>query len=863
MKGDFSRITGPRASSSHYNSVLKQQGRVQLDSDWNELNAIIAHQRRIRTIDVIGDCGAPLHAGGFKIVDPGDGSGLLISSGRMYVGGLLAETTPSTYLPIIDFVGSKSIRVYDHHINGVSLDRDDWVLLTTRENPDGLLTQVARSVPSQQRIEFVDDLDLLNNGEHSDPKLWLLIPYEEQTDLPVVTPIDVPSREARQDLVYLEVWERHLTATEVPDLREVALGGPDTDTRARTIAQVKILTDVGDHVCGDKIDAWDELTAPADGRLTTKLTPDDTGDDPCAIGERGGYQGLENRLYRVEIHEGGSDGVSFKWSRTNAAQTYAIEEFVPTAGGANSQLRLAQQGKDAILSIRVGDFIEVSNEQTDLDTKRPGVMVQVTTVSDRVITVDADVSVLADGGRPKVRRWDTDRTGGLPLRTINAGDDFELEDGISICFDGDTFQSGDYWVFAARTLTGDIEILDRAIPQGIERHFCRLAILRWGGGELIEIEDCRPVFPPLTKLPEGGGQCCHICVSPDDTNWWLPLTNLPKGTHLFVCFEPGNYELSSTITFEELGNVVFFGAGSGSQVEVLNHEAAFVFKRCDGVTIRDLFVYSVNRSSGNVEEEKHLNGAITILNCGLVRLESVIAGCADSDSDRTEASCITVRNEEDQKPPPGLILNVRNCEFQIGRNQVGLLIVNPTTCHIEANYMIVREGRSAAAKQGIVVAGILSPQVHILQNMISGVLQGIHLGFSNNKRSEPEVGYFLGDKIEIHGNQILTTVLSAAHEKRGRHGIFVGNSKDLSIKDNFIRVVTTRSNPKVFPGIHVAGHWGRKMIIEHNHLEGNFGKRGILVDAIEDKPNRPLWYVQQNVATVLALDAEIVDRENV
>ncbi len=41
-------------------------------------------------------------------------------------------------------------------------------------------------------------------------------------------------------LVYLDVWQRHLTALEDPGLREVALGGPDTTTREKTVWQVKL-----------------------------------------------------------------------------------------------------------------------------------------------------------------------------------------------------------------------------------------------------------------------------------------------------------------------------------------------------------------------------------------------------------------------------------------------------------------------------------------------------------------------------------------------------------------------------------------------------------------------------------------------
>jgi hypothetical protein len=39
----------------------------------------------------------------------------------------------------------------------------------------------------------------------------------------------------------LDVWTRHVTALEDPQLREVALSGPDTTTRTQTVWQVRLL----------------------------------------------------------------------------------------------------------------------------------------------------------------------------------------------------------------------------------------------------------------------------------------------------------------------------------------------------------------------------------------------------------------------------------------------------------------------------------------------------------------------------------------------------------------------------------------------------------------------------------------------
>ena len=57
MKGDFSRLTFDRAK--HYSGVRMQQGRVQLDADWNEQMDILQHYLATEVTDFIGDSGVP------------------------------------------------------------------------------------------------------------------------------------------------------------------------------------------------------------------------------------------------------------------------------------------------------------------------------------------------------------------------------------------------------------------------------------------------------------------------------------------------------------------------------------------------------------------------------------------------------------------------------------------------------------------------------------------------------------------------------------------------------------------------------------------------------------------------------------
>ena len=107
MPGDYSRRLFRK--NKHYSGVLMQQGRVQLDADWNEQLDIQLYRTETEAIDVIGRCGVPRKNGGFKIGATPDGRNLTISAGRIYVDGLLCELEAQStyitqpYLPNPDF----------------------------------------------------------------------------------------------------------------------------------------------------------------------------------------------------------------------------------------------------------------------------------------------------------------------------------------------------------------------------------------------------------------------------------------------------------------------------------------------------------------------------------------------------------------------------------------------------------------------------------------------------------------------------------------------------------------------------------------------------------------------------------------
>jgi len=87
MKGDFTSLNFQ--ADNHYSSVRLQQGRVQLDADWNEQIDIAAHRDETTATDVVGREGGPLHAAGFAVT--AQAGNLVVGAGRYYVDGILCE----------------------------------------------------------------------------------------------------------------------------------------------------------------------------------------------------------------------------------------------------------------------------------------------------------------------------------------------------------------------------------------------------------------------------------------------------------------------------------------------------------------------------------------------------------------------------------------------------------------------------------------------------------------------------------------------------------------------------------------------------------------------------------------------------
>ena len=540
----------------HFGAVLMQQGRVQTDSDWNEWAALVLRRLQAGSLDGIGRAVVPRETPDGFRVQAAGGA-LTIGRGRIYVDGLLVENH------------GEDPREWDPHL-------------------------------AEQRGTAAT-------------------PYTAQPYLP--EPPAVPA--GGPHLVYLKVWQRELTAIEDPSLIEKALG-VDTTTRLQTVWQARVLPNVGEAVtCATDLEDVPGFLAaepPAAGRLTTGSADVATDPDPCLVPPSGGYKGLENQLYRVEIHTGGdlagADRATFKWSRDNGTVASRVTE-IP----APDRLVVESVGRDDLLRFSDGDWVEITDDHREL-AGLPGELRRIQTgggVDDATRTirlaaplpggafpVDAQGHT-TPGRNTRIRRWDQhgrvlDADGNLVVDLDASGADgtipvadsptrIALENGVVVTFDLDPgsgrFRTGDYWLFAARTADASVEILEDAPARGIHAHYAKLALVTLPDAET----DCRTLWPP----EGGGGGCeCSVCVSPEShVNGTLTIQaaiDQVKQTGGTVCLGVGTYSLAKPIEIHDARSVRLHGQGLATTLVATGSGTALDIRRSIGVKLDDLAV---------------------------------------------------------------------------------------------------------------------------------------------------------------------------------------------------------------------------------------------------------------------------------
>ena len=352
LQGDFTRLRFDR--SRRFSGVRMQQGRVQLDADWNELLDLLDGRIRTGTADLVGASGAPAGAAGFAVAAGELGLELGTGGHCVLVGGgegfdlpeearrqgvvLEAEAVPRGDGPVLALysrlasqrtfrlawelsVAGGALRwrtgdgvdlrsaplpglVGDRHelrvasgpsgtevrLDGRSVAEGGGsevppgrlVLMVGAHKPphfEGLLCALRLRGPGEELLgdwrfgggeeaaRRVSDRGPLGEeavvrGGDRAPRLLPVdlslgagryyvdgvlcenprrTTYRTQPDLPGAALPQPAGGEAEHHVLWLDVWERGLTAAEDPEAVEPGLGGADTVTRSRVVAQVRSL----------------------------------------------------------------------------------------------------------------------------------------------------------------------------------------------------------------------------------------------------------------------------------------------------------------------------------------------------------------------------------------------------------------------------------------------------------------------------------------------------------------------------------------------------------------------------------------------------------------------------------------------
>jgi hypothetical protein len=332
--------------------------------------------------------------------------------------------------------------------------------------------------------------------------------------------------------VELFVWEQTVTAIQDPRLIEPALGLRAPDTTVRSQVRWKVLAGrrlprceedlAGDEAKLDVIEKFVEHQRnPAPPPLlrarAVALPAGGAGDDPSVLPTASGYRGVENQLYRVEVHTGGgAQDATFKWSRDNGSVELPVRALTGPDGDAELTAVVPTSWKDPRAGLEAGDWVELIDDLWH-PAGRPGALMSVQSVDpvagqvklsqpDRGITVDPAL-------HPFLRRWDQrpdDPASDNACPVIESAHGhgwLDLEDGVQIQFlaNDARYERGDYWLLPARTTTGGLLWPGSATdpkalaPDGPARYRAPLAIVD-GDGQVI---DLRERFGHVSKLHDG------------------------------------------------------------------------------------------------------------------------------------------------------------------------------------------------------------------------------------------------------------------------------------------------------------------------------------------------------------------------
>lgn len=685
MKADISADSFRPAR--HFDAVVVGQGQVLVDSTLNEQEQIARRRHTVTTTDTVGTTGAPKDADGFAVsVAPG-GRDLLLSPGRFYVDGILCENESDAFDAGVELDGS--VTSTEPSPNGRALAVDQWLGID-----DGTVTTQTRIVAIADGRELTLDPALPAsappgamvsvrrlNSLRSQPDRFGFDPFAAGVD-------QLADGAWRAEL---DVWHRLVTEVEDPSVRDTGLGDAAAAGRLRTVWQLR-LTEAG-AVGGGSCDSG---VRPGRGMLIASTRPGPPVDEACVLPDEGGYRGLENQLYRIEVHSASSTTVELVWQRDNASTVSRVIEI-------GSTLLLEDMGRDEARGFAGAAWVEISDDHLELESLETDLL--------PVVSPDADHRTVELGGTPsrarlergaRARRWDGRIV--IDLTSPSAGESMVLEHGLQVALMPGELRPGDYWLVPARTATFTAGTIEWPIdargesmalePFGTEHHSASLAVVDVSGGAFVTagggVRECRSLFPSLSDITakdvsvdasvcdfggastvqdaleylceRGGSGMCTATAVPE-AGWERVFTTIPAGADADICFPRGTYPVTGTVTVAGKGRLVLHGVGLGSAIVSADSATALAFESCTSVKIERLSVVGLDSAS----TASKLAGVVNTRNCSEVVISDSRLRCTDHNGSSASSLRVT-----------GGSLRVEDTLFEVGGRQSGVVATDTT-----------------------------------------------------------------------------------------------------------------------------------------------------------------------------------------
>lgn len=914
MRADFARETFQ--PTKHYSAVVMQQGRVQLDADWNEQQAIARHRTERGVADLIGPSGAPEGAAGFTLAATPAGDDLLIGAGRYYLDGVLCENDAE-----VPFTAQPDLRPPGPGL----LPTTDGLYLAFLEAWERHVTPVEDPSIREPALGGVDTTTRTKT-------VW-------QVRLLAVTD---PGGTLTPDTPFPE-WDALLAANLV--------GVPEVGTLA---ARADAGPPTPDPLCILP-------AAAAYRRLENQLYRVEV------------HRGGNRSAARFKWSRDNATVVS-ALRPTPGGVVVDGQVVVAEDLGRDGVLSFASDPLPAWVELS-DDVQELSDQHGELAPVQA-----VDPATGAITLATAPEVVLDADEHPTVRRWDQRGPEATADGVAMTGDWQPLEDGVSVRFGTGPYRAGDYWLVPARTAIGpEGGRVDWPVaggdpvplpPRGTRHRFTRLGAVRRAGGVLSVVPgtDGRRVFPALTTVTRDATSMFTIVVDPDD-DLAAAIAGMGSEPDVAVCLRPGLHTVTAPIVIAGRHHVEVVGAGPGSHLVCGQHEAALVFQDCASVRVSDLRVEAGAVAAGG--PAGGLDGALTFVDTPAVTVERVTASIAGGP--RRAGACVAVR----YPTTPGAAhhtVRVSDCDLTVGHRQVGAVVVGASTVRVADNRLragnrpaddvlltspdyrgslrrqllrnlvvgpagfpmppntpgvtrnatvtfaghvahfltdasLVQGSPTNNAWQAAMAArgsGVVNPRTmkRTLRRVVSDVIRTRGTGAGGSASLAASIGTVLsqdtaaGDEgivvvgnrardIQVTGNVIddmvqgvhvagIAEAVSAARSvsitgnrvrvslptgaRTERHGVFVGTCDSVIVDDNTIEVTRAPRNAGIpMEGVRIFGFMGRRVVVTHNQTIGcSIGTTfAPLNSPLPPVTTPPLWQVDANLFESATIQVDV------